>query len=271
MADPVVLVEKKDEERIWVITMNRPERRNALGGGMIPELNRIWQEFRDTKQARVAILTGSGTVFSAGADLKEMRERREATDAGEKPQSVPASPFAAPVGSPAAEALNLWKPVIGAINGPAIAGGFLVAMNCDIRIAIEGARFGVSEAKWGQGGSGIMAPLTRIMGLGHALEFCLWGDGQMEAQRAFEMGFVNQIVSPEKLMDTAMEWATRMVYLAPRSVRNVKQMLYKGYYMDPPSALNYAQNLEQNLIGMKDGIEGLRAFAEKRPPNFLDE
>ena len=75
MADPVVLVEKKDEERIWVITMNRPERRNALGGGMIPELNRIWQEFRDTKQARVAILTGSGTVFSAGADLKEMREK----------------------------------------------------------------------------------------------------------------------------------------------------------------------------------------------------
>jgi enoyl-CoA hydratase len=271
MSDPVVLVEKKNDERIWVVTMNRPEKRNALGGGMIPELTRVWQEFRDTKQARVAVLTGAGTVFSAGADLKEMRENREAKAAGIEIPRLPDTSFTAPVGSPAAEALDLWKPVIAAVNGHAIAGGFLVAMNCDIRIAVDGARFGVSEAKWGQGGGGLMAPLTRIMGLGHALEFCLWGDGQMEAQRAFEMGFVNQIVSPDKLMETAMEWATRMVYLAPKSVRNVKQMLYKGYYMDPPEALNYAKNLEQNLIGMKDGLEGLRAFAEKRSPNFLDE
>ncbi len=273
MSEPVVLLDKKEDNRIWIVTMNRPDRMNSIGGGMALELTKTWQAFRDDRNARVAILTGSGDrAFNTGMDLKEMREAREQAasgDGGSQPASQ-ALPIA-PVGAPVAETLNLWKPVIAAVNGFAIAGGFLIAMNCDIRIAAEHARFGVAETRWGQGGGGLMAPLTRIMGLGQALEFCLWGDGQMDAQRAREVGFVNQVVPGDKLMETAMQWAVRMVDLAPRSVRNVKQMLYRGYYMTPPDALALGSSLEQNLRGMSDGLEGLRAFAEKRRPNFKDE
>ena len=165
----------------------------------------------------------------------------------------------------------MWKPTIAAVNGYAIAGGFMMAMQCDIRIAAEHARFGVAEARWNMSGGNWMAPLTRIIGLGHALELCLWGDTQITAERAYEIGFVNQVVPKEQLMDTAMEWASRMLDLAPRAVRNIKECLYRGYYLSPLDANALGQAIEQNLRGMKDSLEGPRAFTERRKPVFRDE
>ncbi len=267
--NPVVVLDTKEDGRIWIITMNRPERMNAMGGGMTGELTRAWEAFRDDRQARVAILTGAGErAFSAGADLRDAAESRARAAAGEPPPP-PAEPQRNWI--PLAERLNMWKPTIAAVNGYAIAGGFMMAMQCDIRIAAEHARFGVAETRWNMSGGNWMAPLTRIIGLGHALELCLWGDTQITAERAYEIGFVNQVVPKEHLMDTAMGWATRMLDLAPRAVRNIKECLYRGYYLSPLDANALGQAIEQNLRGMQDSLEGPRAFAERRRPVFRDE
>lgn len=266
---PVVLLDKREEGRIWVITLNRPERMNAIGGGMSERLTEIWEEFRDDRTARVAILTGAGDrAFSAGADLKEAAESRQRAARGELP---PQPTRRGRNWIPLAEGLGVWKPTIAAINGYCIAGGVMMAIQCDIRIAAEHARFGVAETRWNMGGAYWMTALTRIIGLGHALELCLWGDTQITAQRAYEIGLVNQVVPKEQLMDTAMEWARRMLDLAPRAVRNIKETLYRTYSMGLHEAWALGQAIEQNLRGMKDSIEGPRAFVERRRPVFLDE
>ena len=169
---------------------------------------------------------------------------------------------------PLSEALNLWKPTIAAINGWAVAGGFMYAMQCDIRIMSEEARVGIAEARWNMGGAGWMTPLTRQIGLGSALELTLWGDTQYDAKRCYEIGWVQRVVPHELLQETALEYARRMLYLAPTAVRNMKQALYRGYYMEPLVGSQFGQALEQNLIGTDDSIEGPKAFSEKRRPRF---
>jgi enoyl-CoA hydratase/carnithine racemase len=171
---------------------------------------------------------------------------------------------------PLAEAFGLWKPTIAAINGYAIAGGWIMAQDCDIRIAAEHAELGISEVMWNLPVSGV-ACLTRQMHLQHALEVALWGDRRITAQRAYEMGWVNRVVPKERLMDEAMEWAERMLYLGPRAVRNIKQILYRGFYMPAMEGEAFGRALDQNLEGMEDSIEGPLAFAEKRKPQFKNK
>lgn len=272
-AEPVLL-EKREGGRIWVITLNRPERMNAIGGGMMESLVEMFLDFRDDMDARVAILTGAGErAFCVGFDLRDVAERRAAQARGEA-----AAPRQAPWGTPPrqpasivplAEGLDVWKPVIGAVNGYAIAGGFMLAMQCDIRILAEHARVGVSEVRWNLG-SGWMAPITRQIGLGNALELCLWGDTQFTAQRAYEIGWAQRVVPTEQLMPVAMQYAERMLDMAPRAVRNVKQMIYRGFNRDPLESQRIGGWLIQNLGGMQDSAEGPRAFLEKRRPNYTD-
>ena len=265
---PVVLIDKHEDGRIWVITMNRPHRMNALGDGMATAMSDALEAYRDDKMARVAIITGAGArAFCAGADLIETAEIRQALARGEKPRSkgMGAIRF-----FNTSENLGLWKPTIAAVNGFAVAGGFMIAMQCDIRIMAEHAKVGVAEVRWNMGGAGWMASLTRQMPLGAALELCLWGDTQYTAQRCYEIGWAQKVVPAANLMSTAMDFAQRMLDMAPRQVRNVKQMLYRGFNMNPMDSLEAGRWLEQNLAGMKDSIEGPKAFAEKRRPNFLD-
>ena len=171
---------------------------------------------------------------------------------------------------PLSEGLRCWKPTIAAINGFAIAGGFMFAMQCDIRIAADHARIGIAEVRWNMGGAGWMIPVTRQIGLGLALELILWGDTQWTAERAYDAGWVNQVVPLAQLEETAMEWAQRALDMAPRAVRNDKQALYRGFGMTPDQGAAYGGALEQNLQGMRDSVEGPSAFAEKRRPNFSD-
>ncbi len=265
---PVVVIDKHEDGKIWVITMNRPHRMNALGGGMGGALSEAFEAYRDDKAARVAILTGAGErAFCAGADLIETAETREAIAKGEKPASPGMGPLRI---MNLSEALGLWKPTIAAVNGFAVAGGFMMAMQCDIRLMAEHAKVGIAEVRWNMGGAGWMASLTRQMPLGAALELGLWGDTQYTAERCYEIGWAQRVVPGPDLMDTAMAYATRMLDMAPREVRNIKQMLYRGFNMNPMDSLAYGGWLEQNLQGMKDSIEGPKAFAEKRRPNFLD-
>lgn len=265
---PVVLVDKLEGGKIWVITMNRPHRMNALGDGMATALGVAFEAYRDDPTARVAIVTGAGErAFCAGADLIETAEIRQAAARGEKPPSQGMGPIKF---FNLSENLNLWKPTIAAVNGFAVAGGFMIAMQCDIRIMAEHAKVGIAEVRWNMGGSGWMAPLTRQLPLGAALELCLWGDTQYTAQHCYEIGWAQKVVPAADLMSTAMGYAQRMLDMAPREVRNVKQMLYRGFNMNPMDSLTYGGWLEQNLAGMQDSIEGPKAFAEKRRPNFVD-
>ncbi len=267
---PVVQVEKHEGGKIHVITLNRPHRMNAIGDGLGEALYDAWAEFRDDPEARVAILTGAGDrAFCAGADLIDTAETRQAAQAGRSTTTRP------PVGGrkspvPLSEGMGLWKPTIAAINGFAVAGGFMYAMQCDIRIMAEEARAGIAEVRWNMGGAGWMIPLTRQIGLGSALELILWGDTQYPAQRCYEIGWAQRVVPREQLMETAMEYAQRALYMAPRAVRNNKQALYRGFYMNPLEGQAYGSALEQNLAGMQDSIEGPLAFSEKRQPHFID-
>ncbi len=264
-ASPVVLLEKHADDRIWVVTLNRPERMNTIGDGMMERLVEIFLDYRDDPGARVAILTAAGDrAFCAGFDLNAVARRR--ADGGATRPTPPRGPTTI---VPLAEGLDVWKPVICAINGYAIAGGFMLAMQCDIRIMAEHARAGVSEVRWNLG-SAWMMPITRQIGLGNALELCLWGDTQITAQRAYEIGWAQRVVPKEDLMTVAMQYANRMLDMAPRAVRNVKQMLYRGAYMDPLEGQRFGSALIQNLAGMQDSIEGPQAFLEKRRPNYID-
>ncbi len=267
---PVVKVDILEDGGIYLITLNRPHRLNAIGDGLPEALYDAFVQYRDDPRARCAVLTGAGRAFCAGADLIDTAETREAERDG-RDSGV------APIASgrknavPLSETLDLWKPTIAAINGWAVAGGFMYAMQCDIRIMSEEARVGIAEARWNMGGAGWMAPLTRQLGLGSALELTLWGDTQYDAKRCYEIGWVQRVVPHELLQETALEYARRMLYLAPTAVRNMKQALYRGYYMEPLVGSQYGQALEQNLLGTDDSIEGPKAFSEKRRPRFTDK
>lgn len=258
MPEPVLLYEKRADGRIVVMTMNRPERLNAINAELGNAIIEGFERFRDDSDARVLILTGTGErAFSSGADLRDMTERNTT--------GTPAPPRRAE--APVNELYNLWKPTIAAINGYAIAGGWMLAQQCDIRIAAEHAELGISEVRWNVG-AGWVHDLTRQLLLGHALEIVLWGDQRITARRAYEMGWVNRVVPKEQLMAEAMVWAERMLELGPRAVSNLKEILYRGYYMPPEQGKAFAHGLEQNLRGMEDTIEGPRAFVEKRKPVF---
>lgn len=266
---PVVKVDKHEGGRIHVITLNRPHRMNSIGDGLGEALYDAYAEFRDDPTARVSILTGAGNkAFCAGADLIQTSETRQAEAAGDDAPRPAAGPRKNSV--PLAEGMGLWKPTIAAINGFAIAGGFMYAMQTDIRIMAESARVGIAEVRWNMPGAGWMIPVLRQIGLSSALELTLWGDTQWDAQRAYQLGWAQRVVPDDQLMDTAMEYAQRMLDMAPRAVRNNKQALYRGFNMPPEIAQEWGNALEQNLAGMQDSIEGPTAFSEKRRPNFID-
>ncbi len=265
MTEPILKYETHQNGRIVVMTMNRPEAMNSLSGELSGAIADGWRRFAEDDEAWVAIITGAGDrAFCAGADLKQTATARET--GGEIFRGRGGGGMSV---YPLAESLNLWKPTIAAINGYAVAGGWMIAQQCDIRIAAEHAEMGIAEARWNMG-AGWIHDLTRQIGLGHALELVLWGDQRITAQRAYEMGWVNRVVPRENLMEEAMEWAERILALAPRAVRNFKEILYRGYYMEPLQGRAFARGIEQNLQGMADSLEGPKAFAEKRKPNFTN-
>ncbi len=257
---PVLLYETKENGRIAVITINRPESMNSMNRELIAEMGNAWQRFRDDDECWVAIWTGAGDrAFCSGQDLKERAELEQ--QGGDAPYKGRVRMLPIP------EVEGIWKPTIAAINGYAVAGGWSLAQQCDIRIAAEHAEMGIAEVRWNQA-AGFAGFLTRQVTLAHALEITLWGDKRITAQRAYEMGWVNRVVPKEQLMDEAMEWATRMLSLAPRAVRNLKELIYRGHTMTQMEISAFSQALEYNLRGMEDSVEGPLAFAEKRKPLF---
>jgi enoyl-CoA hydratase len=148
--------------------------------------------------------------------------------------------------------------------------GWMIAQKCDIRIASDQAQMGITEARFNLSAS-FVADLVYQIGLPHVLEVALWADKLITAQRAYEIGWVNRVVQQDQLMKEALSWAERMESLAPRSVRNIKEIIYRSVNMSPSDRNAFAVALQQNLAGMEDTIEGPKAFREKRKPQFKNK
>ena len=249
---PVLLYEKKG--RIAYLTLNRPESRNALSYELMGELEKAWLDFRDDDNLWVAILTGAGTAFCAGLDLKE----RAAQGTFLQPEEGIGG-----ISGITPTALNIWKPTIAAVNGPAYAGGWLLAMECDLRVASENARFSITEVAVGLPALG-STHLPRYIPSAVAMELLLTGD-PIGAQRAYEIGFVNKVVPAEELMPAATALAERICKNAPVAVRTTKEAAYKSIYPSADEAQDMF-NIMAPALATEDVIEGAMAFVERRPP-----
>jgi enoyl-CoA hydratase/carnithine racemase len=240
--------------QVAVITINRPEARNAINRGVREGLAAAWERFEKDGEARAAILTGAGDkAFCAGADLKEM--------AHNKLGSLPRN-FLPTINVN----VHVTKPVIAAVNGVAYAGGWALVQMCDLVVASETARFAITEAKVGRGMPWAV-PLTHMIPQKVLLEILLTGN-PITAQRAYEIGFVNHVVPAVQVMPKAMEIATTIAKNAPLTVAAAKEMVYMATDMGRQAGLEAARHLFDHVYRSEDAQEGPRAFAEKRKPQW---
>jgi enoyl-CoA hydratase len=266
-----LLYEKRDG--IAILTFNRPERRNALSPELLVRLAEAWRDFRDDDDLRVAILTGAGDeAFCAGGDLGRLMPlftgARQAEDDWDHR-------LMADVGDIMATALlrpfELYKPIVAAINGYALAGGTEILQSTDIRIASSKASFGLSEAQRGLvPGGGSMVRLPRQIPYCKAMEILLLGD-RIPAAEAHRIGFVNEIVAPENLLARAMEIAQRLVRNAPLALRAIKETVIRTNGMALEDAYRVEHELSAPVMRSRDAREGPQAFMEKREPVFTGE
>ena len=247
--EPEVLYEIK--EGIAYITMNRPEKLNAIDP---PMRQLLWDSFQDVKnnpEVRCAIVTGQGRAFSTGHDLVAMANDR----ANEGPST----------GDLYVEQSKIWKPIISAINGICLAQGCGIALGSDIRIASTEARFGWPQAKRGISSVSGPALLSQVVPRNIAFEFLFTGDF-VDAQKALELMLVNYIVPPEDVMPRAEEMARKITDNAPLSLAAIKEASIKGAEMGLEERVAFAQNKRDEVLKSEDAQEGVRAFAEKRAP-----
>ncbi len=238
--------------RVAVITIDRPERRNALSAAVREGLLEAWCRFEKDESAQVAILTGAGDrAFCAGMDLKE------ASASGLR---IPPRGFVPILG----DTVEVTKPTIAAVNGVAIAGGWLIAQMCDLCIAAEHAVFAVTEAKVGRG-TPWATPLIHMLPQRVMMEVLLTGD-PLTAQRLYELGYVNKVVPVDQLMTAAVEMAERIAGNAPLTVRACRSLVYLATEMGRSAAARAGAHLFDHVYLSEDAQEGPKAFAEKRPP-----
>lgn len=239
---------------IAVITLNRPETRNALGREIRQGLFAAWDRFERDPALRVAILTGAGEkAFCAGGDLKEMME----TSLAVPPRAM--FPFPG-------DNIELSKPTIAAVNGVAFAGGWMIAQACDLCVASTSAKFAITEVKVGRS-SPWAAPLIHMIPQRVMMEIVLTGK-PITAQRAYEIGLVNRLAEPAKLMDAALELAAEILEGAPLSVRAARETVMLSTEMGRSAALKAARHASESAYLSGDAQEGPRAFAEKRRPQW---
>ncbi len=247
------------EGKLTIVTMNRPDVMNSLHPPANFELEKVFNDFSNDPSQWVAILTGAGDrAFSAGNDLKF-------TASGGK-MEIPATGFA---GLTARYHMN--KPLIAAVNGVAMGGGMEIALACDIIIASDKARFALPEPKVGlAAGAGGVHRLPRQIGLKHAMGMILTGR-HVSAEEGYRLGFINEVVPHADVMSAARRWAAEIMECSPMSVRASKEMSMQGLAAGGiEAACNGRYEGMSALAKSKDFVEGPRAFAEKRKPNWAD-
>jgi enoyl-CoA hydratase len=256
------------DDHVVVITIDRPERKNALDLHHFRDLAKAWRDFRDDDDLWVAIVTGVDGCFMSGADLKDyipqITELMKGISSGEV-EEIDGCRLTD--GTEAVlRKVDLYKPIIAAIDGPCVAGGMEMLGGIDIRIATPRATFGVMEPKRGLfAGGGTTARLPRQIPFPAAMEFLLTAEA-FPASRALELGLLNEIVEPEQLLARADEWAARILANGPLAVRATKESVVKGMQGTLKEAYRIEQELAQVVFASEDAKEGPKAFAEKRDP-----
>jgi enoyl-CoA hydratase/carnithine racemase len=247
-------VDFEKEGRIAIITMNRPEKLNAINAEQGRAMNEALLRFRDDPDLWVGIITGAGErAFSAGADITGFLDRGSG-ERDDREERVSGD--------------NIWKPLIAAIHGYCLGGGLEIALKCDIRIAADDSRLGLPEIKVGviAGGGGV-SRLPRFIPRAIASEMILTGK-QIDAQEAYRVGLVNEVVPRDQLMPTAKKWAELICEAGPLQVRAAKEGLIRGYDLTLEESDKLVRELAASLRGTEDAKEGARAFVEKRKPEW---
>lgn len=243
--------------RVTVMTLNRPERRNALTQGLADDLERAVAEFERDNDQRVLILTGAGEkAFCSGADLLEVRD---VADAGMK---LPTAPDQDMMGIGKCE-----KPVIAAINGLAVGAGLELAICADIRLAADTAWFGLPEVERGFLAGVAAVTLPRLMPIGAVMELMLTGN-RLTAPEAFRLGLVQEVLPADKVMAAAMDRAERMSRFSQSALWGTKQVIryWRNRALDEHH--EFYKHVVNRVFSSGDVAEGLKAFAEKRAPEY---
>jgi len=258
MSYQYVIYEKK--EHIAYVTINRPEVMNALHHDANVELSQVFNDFKQDDATWVAILTGAGQkAFSAGNDLKATAA---AAARGEKPTLLDV-PFGG-----ITSGFECDKPIIAAVNGFALGGGFEMALACDLIIAVEHAHFGQPEPRVGLfAAAGGAHRLPAQIPLKQAMGMLLTGK-QITAQEAYRVGLVNEIVPASELMAAAERWANEIMECSPLSVRITKEAVLAGLSLPIEEAIHQDRPRLQRIFASQDFVEGPKAFAEKRKPRW---
>lgn len=269
---PPIIYEKKGH--IALITINRPERRNALNMEAFGLLAKAWLDFSDDPDLWVAIVTGAGDKsFCAGGDLKEFihlvtENIGEITKSGGE-QKIAGSDV--PVNASLVAVLRdveIYKPIIAAVNGFCIAGGMEMLQGTDIRIASENATFAIGEPRRGLfPGGGSTVKLPRQVSFAQAMEVLLTAE-PISARKAYEFGIVNEVVPADQLMTTAMRYAELICLNGPVAVRKVKESVLKGLALPLKEALEQEMVYSAEVFSTEDAMEGIKSFQEKRKPEW---
>jgi enoyl-CoA hydratase/crotonobetainyl-CoA hydratase len=240
---------------VLVITISRPAVRNAIDHPTALGISAALDELDADDELRCAVITGEGSTFCAGMDLKAFAAT------GERPITESRGGFGIVSRPPR-------KPIIAAVRGAALGGGLEIALACDVIVAADDARFGLPEVKRGQvagGGGAIRLPHRLPFHL--AAQMLLTGE-PISAQRAFDLGLVGQLVPAEDVVDTAAAMASQIAQNGPLAVEVSKQLLYASYDWSASEAMDRQQDMLNVVRNSNDAREGARAFAEKRPPNW---
>jgi enoyl-CoA hydratase/carnithine racemase len=246
------------KNHVAYVTLNRPEAMNALDPESVSDLNRIWHEVASNPDIRVAVLTGAGgKSFCTGTDMKATPPAMECMASVYLRDGLPIIP-----------AMKMWKPIIAAINGYAVGGGLEIALACDLRIASNNAKFGLTEVKVASlAGLNGTQMLPRVIPKAVAMKMLLTGE-MIGADEALRYGLISDMVAPEELMNLATMYAEKIANAAPLSVQAAKQAAVVGQDMPIEHGILFSHLLWGVLRDTEDRKEGFTAFAEKRSPLY---
>lgn len=242
------LVDYRKEDAIARVTLNRPEKLNAMNAQMHEELGRVWKDFRDDPALRVAILSGNGRCFSAGSDLSFGAPKSRFRYTGEFPAIT--------------QTHGVYKPIVAAMHSHVVGYGLWIALDADIRIASEDASFWLPEPQWGIA-TIPAAWLPRLMPWAIAAELLLMAE-RVDAQRAYQVGMVNKVVASDQLMAEAERAARRICELSPVAVQGMKELMVRAGHLDYSAVDQLTDWVQTRVMNSEDRKEGGRAFVEKR-------
>ena len=242
---------------VATITYDRPERLNAIDGAMRTEINAAWTRFRDDEDAWVGIVTGTGRAFCAGADLR--------SETGSPVGEFAGTFWEKPTVNSLESGLELYKPIIAAVNGYCLGYGLTLVTWCDFVIAAEDATFGFPEVTVGVPTIVGALRLPQRIGWQYAMELLLTGE-RIDAARAKEIGLAGWVVPPDALMDEARSLAARLCQAAPLAARATKEMAMRGPQLPMVDAIRFGETMRKVAQATEDAAEGAAAASERRPP-----